>query len=107
MKIQRFETEYGDKGGIRKLTEMRAMMYKLTAIGSHFGVGRDTVSNWTKRFFGDKHDARFDRKAAVMNSMIDFAKNNPYRDFIFAYEGTEYYNEVLQKCKEQKIYDIE
>ena len=39
----------------------------------------------------------------IIASMVDFAKTNPKEEFYFAFNGTEYYKEVLEKCKQEKI----
>lgn len=104
MTIEKFQNIYIKKGGIAKLTELRSLFYTQKYIAKHFRVSGERVRQWMLEFFGSKYDPRPDRKEAIILNMIDFARHNNKKDFDFAFRGTEYYREVLEKCKEQKIY---
>jgi hypothetical protein len=104
MKVEEFEIQYKDKGGLVKLSEMRALMKTRKEIADHFGVVPWTVSKWTEKYFGEQIDARTDRKEAMIASMVDFARLHDIRDFYFVFHGTEYYEEALSKCKEENLY---
>lgn len=105
MNVNNFQEKYGAKGGIAKLTEFRSMLYSLDYTAQHFGVSKARVRLWLLEFFGTVYDPRRERKETIILNMIDFAKNNPIEEFEFAFRGTEYYKETLERCKEQKIYD--
>ena len=104
MTIQKFEEKYKDKGGIEKLTEMRALLFSQRHIANHFGVTRDRVRQWTIQFFGRTYDPRPEKKDAIIASMFEFAQHNSFAEFRFAFLRNEYYKETLKICKDRKIY---
>jgi hypothetical protein len=53
-------------------------------------------------FFGSPYDPRPERKESIIAGMIEFAINNPKRDFTYAFTGTQYYKEALEICKKEK-----
>lgn len=105
MDAPKFKEKYKDKGGMNKLTELRSLFFGQKYIAKHFGVSQESVRNWMLGFFGRDYDPREDRKDAIILSMIEFARHNSITDFDFAYKGTQYYKEVLEKCNKLKIYD--
>lgn len=107
MTVKEFNTTYGRKQGILMLTQMRSSSNTQDMIANHFGVSKERVRQWMIEFFGSEYDPRQDRKERMMNSMLDFARKNALEDFKEAYTGSEYFQEVLEECKNNKIYDIE
>jgi len=107
MTVKEFDEKYGLKGGITKLTELRSLFYTQEYIAAHFSVTRERVRQWMLEFFGSAYDPRPDRREMIIASMVDFAKTNPKEEFDFAFKGTEYYKEVLEKCKQERIYDTQ
>ena len=105
MTVKEFEVKYGDKGGIQKLSELRSLFANQGYIASHFGVSRERVRQWMLEFFGNSYDPRMDRKEVLVAGMVEFAKNNPKKDFRIAFSNTEYYREALEMCINKKIYE--
>lgn len=104
MTVKEFEDKYKEKGGMQKLTELRSLFYNQKYIATHFGVSRERVRQWMVEFFGSAYDPRMDRKEMIINSMVEFAHNNPKKDFDAAFRGTEYYKEALEKCNKENLY---
>ncbi len=114
MNVREFDEKYKKFGGIKTLTKMRGTLATQEAIAIAYRVSKERVRQWMLEFFGDVYDPRPERKESIIQSMIDFAKMNPYEDFKYAYlpkdssdkELLHYYEETLKRCKEEKIYDI-
>lgn len=104
MTVKEFNETYGKKQGLLMLTQMRSLSNTQDMIANHFGVSKERVRQWMLEFFGSEYDPRQERRDRMMNSMIDFARNHEIEDFKEAYNGSEYYNEVLKECNNQKIY---
>ena len=96
MLITKFQNKYQDKGGIAKLTEMRALFYKQDFIAKHFGVSRPRVRQWMLDFFLSVYDPRSDRETVVIENMVEFANNNGLEDFKKAFRKSDYYDKALQ-----------
>lgn len=107
MKVEKFEKLYKQEGGMSKLTELRALFYTHEYIADVFKVSPFTIAGWMKDFFGSNYDPRPDRREAVMANMVEFARMHTKENFDFAFRGTEYYREVLSRCKQEGIYDSE
>ncbi len=106
MNVVDFNSKYKEKGGMDELSKLRSLLFTRKYIASHFGVTNDRVRQWMIIFFGsDGYDSRPERKEAIMESMVDFARSNNVLDFKLAFRGNEYFKETLSKCKELGIYD--
>lgn len=100
MEVKEFNKLYGGrKQGMIMLTQMRSMAYQQDAIANHFGVTKERVRQWMLEFFGSEYDPRIDRKDRMISNMEDFAKIHTEEEFREAYNGSEYFDEVLKKCK--------
>ena len=101
-----FEEKYKDKGGIAKLSEMRATLWSQNDMAAHFGVSKTRLNQWLKQFFGENYDKRNERKEAIIASMFDFADNNSREHFELAFKDkTTYYKTVLFKLMSEQKYD--
>lgn len=107
MNVENFNSKYGEKGGIKKFTELRSLFFSTKYIAEHFGVSKERVKQWMLEFFGSVYDVRDEIDEAIKNGMIEFAKNNNYKEFRRAFRNTPYYKEVLEELKKKKIYDFE
>jgi hypothetical protein len=107
MTLKDFENKYAIKGGMQKLTELRSLYFTNRYIAYHFGVSQQSVVNWMLQFFGSRYDPREDRKEAIIANMVEFAKNNPLIDFKYAFKGTEWYKEALERINKLKLYDTQ
>ena len=106
MIVKDFERRYGEKGGMEKLTEMRAMLYSSKQIASYFGVSRSAVNKWMIKFFGRDYEPSPELESAIIDNMIEFAKNNDFRQFRRAFRKTKQYKQALELCYKRNIYDI-
>lgn len=104
MNVKGFEKKYGDKGGMKRLTELRSLMYTQSYIAKEFGVSREAVRLWFVKFFGKEYDAREDRKNAIVENMVDFARHNVFHDFKSSFHQGEYYKQALDRCYQLEIY---
>lgn len=107
MDVQEFESKYKPKGGLTKLTELRSMHFSNKYIAHHFGVSDNRVRSWMRYFFKDEYNHIQSLRDEVINNMMQFAHNHSKTEFDFAFKHTKYYKEALQRCYNEKIYDIE
>lgn len=100
MEVKEFNKLYGGrKQGMIMLTQMRATSQTQDVIANHFGVTKERIRQWMVEFFGSEYDPRIDRKIRMMASMEDFARIHTENEFVEAYNGSEYFKEVLKECK--------
>lgn len=104
MNVTQFEEKYKEKGGVNRLTEMRALMFTQKYIAKHFDVSIERVRQWMIEFFGSVYDPRPDRRTIIIQNMVDFRKNNPQEEFDLAFKKTQYYKEAIEKSNKE-IYD--
>ncbi len=99
MNIKSFEEKYKEKGGLKKLAELRSLFTPQKTIARHFGVSQERVRQWMLQFFGTSYDPREDRRKVAMESMIEFYHQNSMEEFRSAFRGTAYYKDVLKIIK--------
>ena len=109
MKIQNFNKQYKEEGGIVKLNEFRSMSASLETMAIHFQVSRERIRQWFKEFYKEQYDPRPERRKRIIESMIEFASKNTEEDFkeAFGTYNTEYYAIALSTCYDKGIYRIE
>ncbi len=103
--LKKFEEKYKEKGGMKKLGQLRALYFRTEYIAKHFGVTAGIVRQWMWNFFGGEYDPRPDIKDATIAGMFEFALHNTKEEVSFAFGGTEYYPELLKLIKERKVYE--
>lgn len=104
MTVNKFEKKYSAMGGIAKLTELRSLLFSRKYIATHFKVSQERVGQWMLEFFGSYYDYTDERAEAVIQGMLDFAKNNYYEEFRRAFRNSPYYKRAIEEIKKQKIY---
>ena len=62
MTIKHFESKYAEKGGFKKLVEMRENLSTLKQVSFEFSVSIERVRQWMKELFGIAYDPRMERK---------------------------------------------
>lgn len=97
MMLKTFNKEYKKKGGMIMLNEMRALKNTQDSIANHFGVTKERVRQWLLEFFGKEYDPRYDRRNAIIESMIDFSEHRTKEEFEMAFKSSEYYQMALDK----------
>jgi hypothetical protein len=103
MMVKEFNKEYKRQGGIQMLNEMRALRRPQREIANQFGVSGERVRQWMVEFFGAAYDPRYDRRNAIIESMIDLRKHLGDEEFDRAFRSSEYY----ERAKNDTRYDSE
>lgn len=96
MMVKDFNKEYKKKGGMMMLNEMRALKQTQDTIANHFGVTKERVRQWLLEFFGKEYDPRYDRRNAIIESMVDFSEHRTAEEFHEAFKNSEYYEMALK-----------
>lgn len=102
MIIKTFNKEYKKKGGMLMLNEMRALMRPQQEIANHFGVTSGRIVQWFEEFYGSGYDPRYDRRTAIVESMVDFSELHNKEEFNEAFKNSEYYERALMLTKYEK-----
>lgn len=105
LSVKTFEERYKQLGGLKKLTELRALHCRRSYISNHFKVSQGTVRMWMRKFFGDTNDLKDERHEAIIESMYQFATNNGKEEVILAFGGTKHYPALNKLIKERKLYE--
>jgi len=106
MNSKKFETKYGDKGGLGRLIQMKNNLSPQKEIAEHFGVTQERVRQWIWEFFGVKYDPRYERRKTVLREMLNYAINHSFEEFCEEHKDKKYYHSALLEIKKQKIYDV-
>ncbi len=75
MDIKEFDKKYAEVGGIKELSEMRALLMPQASIAKRFGVSKERVRQWMLEFFGRKYDPRPARKKVKERSLKTLMNN--------------------------------
>jgi hypothetical protein len=102
MNVEKFNKKFAEKGGFKKLSEMRTMNIRVAEIASYFGISKFSVNKYMVKLFGVKYDPRQARRESIINDMVSFLQLHPREQFESTYfdRSKSYRREAIKRFKE-------
>lgn len=95
--LEKFNDKYGYRGGFAKLNEMIRELKTQNEICAHFKIGKETLRDWSRKFFGKQYDPRVERREKKVEILLNIMRTNSEKrcQWMLKHENREYYTEAL------------